>query len=152
MTPKKILIVEDQWESSDLICDVLKLTFKEWDIEQVESSREAIDRGTNETFDLMIIDIALADGLTGLDIIRKLYEAKAEKTPRMILVTGLGDKAIQGQDAGRKWMEQLSDVEKKLVAGFFQKPYPWREFLTTIAHSMGTTLPEKVKFFEEKAA
>jgi CheY-like chemotaxis protein len=145
----RVLIVEDQWESSDLIADVIRLTFKDWTVEQVTSGHDACTLTATANFDVVIIDLALADGETGLDIVKHI--AKAPYQPRVMLVTGQGDKS-QGMQLGKKWLEQLSETEGKLVDGFFQKPYPWKEFLTTLARSTKTALPSDSRFFKDQAA
>ena len=46
-------------------------------------------------------DIALADDVNGLEVIKKLWEGGLREKPRVIVITALGNKAFRGPRAGR---------------------------------------------------
>ena len=79
--------------------------------------------------DVMVLDIALADEVNGLEVIKRLWEGGLREKPRVIVITALGNKAFRGPRAGRPWVEQLNEHERTLVAAFFEKPYGWHAFL-----------------------
>jgi len=71
--------------------------------------------------------------MNGLEVIRRLWEAGMREKPKIIMITAMGNRAFRGPRPGRPWLEQLSEHERTLVVGFFEKPYSWNPFLTAVA-------------------
>lgn len=65
---KKILIVEDNTEINNMVCDYLKK--KSFDCIQAFSGTEALLYLKNQTFDIIILDLMLP-GINGNELIQK---------------------------------------------------------------------------------
>ena len=146
---KKLLIVEDHEETANAIADFIRFIFPDWELDHAWSGREAIDRALKNQPDVMILDIALADEVNGLEVIKRLWEDGQREKPRIIVITAMGNRAFRGPRAGRPWVEQLNEQEKTLVSGFFEKPYRWHAFLTAVAEAAGVEPPEKIKLIPD---
>jgi DNA-binding response OmpR family regulator len=70
----RILIVED----STLVTDAFRILFSEtgYDVDVAGSVAEAIERGTANTADIMLLDLSLPDG-NGLEVLEALRERGA---------------------------------------------------------------------------
>tara|TARA_R110001599_G_scaffold34796_6_gene111081 strand:+ start:4429 stop:5127 length:699 start_codon:yes stop_codon:yes gene_type:complete len=85
MIAKKLLLVEDDLEISELLCSLLQ---KEgFDIDPVFDGNTAEQTALENDFDLIILDIMLP-GKDGLDVLRSIRSKKA--TP-IIMLTAKGD-------------------------------------------------------------
>ena len=85
--PARILIVED----STLVTDAFRILFSEtgYDVDVAGTVAEAIERGTANTADIMLLDLSLPDG-NGLEVLEALRERGA--SPRATLaMTGRDD-------------------------------------------------------------
>jgi DNA-binding response OmpR family regulator len=83
----RILIVED----STLVTDAFRILFTEtgYDVDVAATVAEAIERGTENTADIMLLDLSLPDG-NGLEVLEALRERGA--SPRATLaMTGYDD-------------------------------------------------------------
>jgi DNA-binding response OmpR family regulator len=83
----RILIVED----SQLVAEAFSILFTEagYDVDSAETVAEAIERGTSEPVDLMLLDLSLPDG-DGLEILDALR--KKDSLPRTtVAMTGDND-------------------------------------------------------------
>src|SRR5437588_11802163 len=86
-SPTRILIVED----SPLVTDAFRVLFTDagYEVDAAATVAEAIERGTAQRVDLMLLDISLPDG-SGLDILNPLRERNS--LPRATLaMTGSND-------------------------------------------------------------
>jgi DNA-binding response OmpR family regulator len=72
--PARILIVED----STLVTDAFRILFSEtgYDVDVAGTVAEAIERGTANTADIMLLDLSLPDG-NGLEVLEALRERGA---------------------------------------------------------------------------
>src|SRR5439155_18758975 len=113
------------------------------------TGKAAIEQTLKDPADVMILDIALADDVNGLEVIKKLWEAGLRDKPRVVVITALGNKAFRGPRPGRAWVEQLNEHERTLVSAFFEKPYGWHAFLSAVAKAAGTEPPEKIKLIPD---
>jgi len=87
--PARILIVED----SPLVTDAFRVLFREagYDVDVAATVAEAIERGSAEAVDLMLLDLTLPDG-DGLEVLEALRERRT--LPRATLaMTGHDDSA-----------------------------------------------------------
>jgi DNA-binding response OmpR family regulator len=85
--PARILIVED----STLVTDAFRILFSEtgYDVDVAGTVAEAIERGTANTADIMLLDLTLPDG-NGLEVLEALRERGV--SPRATLaMTGHDD-------------------------------------------------------------
>lgn len=83
-TRPKILYVEDQEDSANLVVIILR---KDFNVIKAESVDEAEEKLKSEKFKLLIIDIALQSKFDGLDFIKKLKADEAYKGLPIIALT-----------------------------------------------------------------
>jgi CheY-like chemotaxis protein len=146
---KRVMIVEDHKENADAIADFIRFVFADWTIDHVATGKDAVERSLRDPADVMVLDIALADEVNGLEVVKRLWEGGLRAKPRVIIITALGNRAFRGPRTGRPWVEQLTDQEKTLVHSFFEKPYGWHAFLTAVAKAGGIEPPEKIKLIPD---
>jgi DNA-binding response OmpR family regulator len=87
----RILIVED----SPLVTEAFSILFTEagYEVDTAATVAEAIERGTSDTIDVMILDISLPDG-SGLEVLKALRDNGS--LPRATLaMTGHNDSESQ---------------------------------------------------------
>src|ERR1700681_12359 len=149
MPPKKVMIVEDHRDNAEAIADFIRFVFPEWGVEYAEKGQEAVDRMLQDPADVLVLDIALADEVNGLDVIKRLWESGLREKPKVIITTAMGNKAFRGPRVGRPWVEQLNEHERTLVSAFFEKPYGWHAFLNAIAKAAGVEPPDKIKLIPD---
>lgn len=117
----RILIVED----SQLVTEAFSILFTEagYDVDSAATVAEAIERGTSEPVDLMLLDLSLPDG-SGLEVLAALRENGS--LPRATLaMTGHNDS-----------QSRRSCIEAG-CADVLLKPVPIRELLRQIEHHLG---------------
>lgn len=83
-TRPKILYVEDQEDSANLVVIILK---KDFNVIKAASVDEAEEKLKSYNFKLLIIDIALQTKFDGLDFIKKLKSDEAYKSLPIIALT-----------------------------------------------------------------
>ena len=69
----RILCVEDNRDSREMIATLLRGTNKDYDVTAVETAAEALALNGKDRFDLYILDIWLP-GMDGVDLCRRLRE------------------------------------------------------------------------------
>lgn len=150
MTPlKKVLIVEDHEDNAQAIAEFIRFVFPDWTIDHTAKGLVAVERMIKDPADVLVLDIALADEVNGLDVIRRLWESGLREKPKVIITTAMGNKAFRGPRVGRPWVEQLNEHERTLVSAFFEKPYGWHAFLTAVAKAAGVESPDKIKLIPD---
>ncbi len=96
--PERILVVDDD----PLLCSLLEMALgrEGYQTHVVYSGRAALDALATESFDLILLDVMMAD-LNGFDVIRLLHESPAAAVP-VIFLTARVDAISQrvGMDAG----------------------------------------------------
>ncbi|MFZ5946352.1 MAG: response regulator [Stygiobacter sp.] len=113
----KVLLIEDD----EISVDVMKLFlrgFVETDISY--NAKDSIEKVKAQTYDLILMDINLGKGLTGIDLIRIIRELPQYKETPVLAVTAF---AMKG------------DKEEFLSAGFdfyLAKPFTREELRATI--------------------
>ena len=107
---KKILIVEDEKEILELLTDDLTESFH---VVTASNGLEAITKFNNQEFNLIIMDFTLprlnADSV--LLEFTKIIQIKKETFPKIIILTGDKDKAVQ----------KLKDFQNAII---LEKPFP----------------------------
>lgn len=83
-TRPKILYVEDQEDSANLVVIILK---KDFNVIKAESVDEAEEKLKSYNFKLLIIDIALQTKFDGLDFIKQLKSDESYKSLPIIALT-----------------------------------------------------------------
>ncbi len=146
---KRVMIAEDHKETADAIADFMRFVFPDWTLEHAVTGKEAVEKTLADPADVMVLDIALADDVNGLEVIKKLWEGGLRDKPRVIVITALGNRAFRGPRTGRPWVEQLNEHERTLVAAFFEKPYGWHAFLSAVAKAANVPPPEKIKLIPD---
>ena len=102
MSVKRVLIVEDHEDNAHAIADFIQFIFPQWKVEITSKGRHALDLMISEPVDVLVLDIALADEVNGLDVIKRLWESEITHKPRIIITTAMGNKAFRGPRVGRK--------------------------------------------------
>lgn len=146
---KKVLIVEDHEDNAQAIAEFIRFVFPDWTIDHTAKGLVAVERMIKDPADVLVLDIALADEVNGLDVIRRLWESGLREKPKVIITTAMGNKAFRGPRVGRPWVEQLNEHERTLVSAFFEKPYGWHAFLTAVAKAAGVDSPDKIKLIPD---
>jgi CheY-like chemotaxis protein len=149
MSAKKVLIVEDHEDNANAIVQFIRFVFPGWTVDHTDKGLEAVEQMIKDPADVLILDIALADEVNGLDVVKKLWQGGLREKPRVIIATAMGNKAFRGPRVGRPWVEQLNEHERTLVADFFEKPYGWHAFLTSVAKAAGVPPPDKLKLIPD---
>lgn len=114
MNTIRILLVDDNLDHVQLATRALKAQ-PTWRIDTARLGEEALDRASEDKYDLVLLDYRLPD-LSGLDVLKAL-RAKAPE-PAVILMTSQGSEevAIQALQAGAAaYVVKNTDFGKRLV-------------------------------------
>jgi CheY-like chemotaxis protein len=123
--PQRILVVEDNRDSRDMIRTLLFESDDDYEVTAVETAAEALALDGKNAFDLYVLDIWLP-GMDGLGLCRRLRERG--RTQPIIFFSA---------------MVQTADREYVLAAGaneFLVKPKDIDNFLPTVARLLKTTV------------
>lgn len=114
---KRILIVDDDRAS----CELLREIFAEqgWSAETAQTPERASELAQSERFDLVVSDVNLEAGETGLDLLRKLRD----RCP-VILVTGFGT------------LEAAVEAAREGAWDFISKPFKVEEVTAMARRAM----------------
>jgi CheY-like chemotaxis protein len=137
---KRILIAEDHKESRDSIVEFVRFYLPDFEISETTSGAETIKSILNDPPDVVALDLALDDDISGIAVIKRLWAEGLRNKPRIIIETALGF----GPQARKRWLEELGDAGG-LVHEIYQKPFKWGEFLTSVAQAAGLTPPDKIR-------
>ena len=124
--PQRILVVEDNRDSRDMIRTLLSESRNDYEVVAVETAAEALALDGRNPFDLYVLDIWLP-GMDGLGLCRRLRERG--RTQPIIFFSA---------------MVQTTDREYVLAAGaneFLVKPKDIDNFLPTVARLLTTAVP-----------
>lgn len=114
---KKILVVEDDEISRDVLILFLKNHFE---IDEARNGQTALEKADGNQYDLILMDVNLGRGMTGLDITKNLKKRPNYAKVPIIAITAF---AMKG------------DKEEFLQAGFdhyLAKPFTREELRATI--------------------
>jgi len=109
----RILVVDDDRNLSRILVNILD--FEGYDSEFVNSGQAALDKIKVESFDLMLLDLALPD-LNGLDVLRSAMEIRPAM--QAVMISGQGDihTAVEATRSGAyDFLEKPLDSERILV-------------------------------------
>jgi len=139
MSGHRILIVDDQKESTQIIRSSLESLEQDFHIDDVLSGEEALLELSSDPIDLLVADVRLP-GISGLELMKKFKEKDAGI--KVILVSGVTDQKIRQQ------------VAQAGAEAFFFKPISLADFLDSVERILGlveTTLPLELKVEQEEA-
>src|SRR5439155_18032634 len=74
MVTKRVMIAEDHKETANAISDFMKFIFPDWTLDHVATGKDAIAKTIENPADVLILDIALADEINGLEVVQKIWE------------------------------------------------------------------------------
>ena len=123
--PQRILVVEDNRDSRDMVKTLLSESGSDYDVTAVETAAEALMLDGKTPFDIYILDIWLP-GMDGLGLCRRLRERG--RTQPIVFFSA---------------MVQTTDREYVLASGaneFLLKPRDIDKFLPTIARLLGSSV------------
>lgn len=117
---KKILIVDDHGDIRRLIR--MTLEFEDYDIREAQNGEVALAMAREQKPDLVLLDVMMPGGLSGLDVCRRLHDEVDEAwVPRIIMLSARG---------------QAGDREAGLKAGadiYLVKPFSPLQLIDCIA-------------------
>jgi len=111
----RILIVEDERTLREGLTDLLSAAGH--DVVAREDGRSAVDCGTREAFDLVLLDLMLPD-LDGIEVCRRLRRARPSLYILMLTARGSEDDRVAGLEAG--------------ADDYLTKPFAVRELLARV--------------------
>lgn len=130
---KKILIVEDDTITRDIIRSLLKTTNAE--IEEVSTGIEAYKLIRENSYDCVILDLGLPD-FTGNELLTKLSEANIT-IPNTIIYTG--------KELSRKEHRELSKYTNSIILKGLKSDERLMDEVTLFLHHVATTIPDNPK-------
>lgn len=86
---ERILVVEDEYMINQIVTEFLK--DRKYEVYSVRSGEQALDTFTEQTFDLILLDIMLP-GIKGTDVLKKIRETS--DVP-IVMLTALDDEYTQ---------------------------------------------------------
>jgi CheY-like chemotaxis protein len=139
MTGHRILIVDDQLESTKIIRSSLEGLEQDFQIVDVLSGEEALLELSGDPIDLLIADVRLP-GISGLELMKKFKDK--DSGIKVILVSGVTDPKIRQQ------------VAQAGAEAFFFKPLSLADFLDSVERILGlveSTLPLELEVEQAEA-
>ncbi len=112
----RILIVEDEPSLRDGLRELL--TAADHEVVALEHGRDAVDAGTREAFDLVLLDLMLPD-MDGVDVCRRLRLVRPSLPILMLTARGSENDKVAGLEAG--------------ADDYLTKPFAVRELLARIS-------------------
>ena len=119
MTKQRILLVEDDASIAELI--TLHLNNAAYEVDNVDSVKEGIEKGLENSYHLILLDLMLVDG-DGMDVCRRLRLEKIQ-TPIIILT------------AKNEEIDKVLGLEGG-ADDYITKPFGIREFLARVKASI----------------
>ncbi|MFG6416630.1 response regulator transcription factor [Roseateles sp. DC23W] len=116
---KSILIVDDHADIRRLIR--LTLEFEDYDIREAADGATALRMAAERLPDLVLLDVMMPGGVSGIDVCRQLRAGCTSASPRIIMLSARG---------------QASDREAGLAAGadlYLVKPFSPLQLIDCIA-------------------
>ncbi len=114
---KKILVVDDDRDSCELLKEILSLPG--WAVTTAQDPEKALLLAVRERFDLLISDVNLEAGKSGLDLLRLMRESCP-----VILVTGFGS------------LETAIAASREGAWDFISKPFKVEEVVATARRAL----------------
>lgn len=86
----RILVVDDEKDMRDMLCNLLSVSRHE--IAEAENGSQALDLMSNETYDLVLTDVVMPD-IDGIELIMKIRE----RVPAQKIIAMSGGGGIEGR-------------------------------------------------------
>ncbi|HCQ14989.1 MAG TPA: response regulator, partial [Cryomorphaceae bacterium] len=84
----KILIVEDEKAIRNVLRNILKDENKDFEIEEAENGKQALDLMSEKEFDLALCDIKMP-GMDGIEVLEQVREKHPDTA--VVMISGHGD-------------------------------------------------------------
>ena len=88
---EKILVVDDEWELSNLLTEFL--TGEGYDVIQTSNGEEALELAEKEEPQVILLDVKMP-GIDGIEVCRRLKEEDKTRFIPIIMVTALEDRDV----------------------------------------------------------
>jgi two-component system nitrogen regulation response regulator NtrX len=109
----KILIVDDERSIRRALREILE--FENFEIDEAENGKEAIEKATSESYDIIFCDIKMP-GMDGMEVLDAFQEKKVDSPVIMISGHGNIDTAVQAIKKGAfDFIEKPLDLNRILV-------------------------------------
>jgi DNA-binding response OmpR family regulator len=125
----RILVVDD--EPSILHSLALLLLSNEYSVDIAATGNAAVEKGSQEKYDVLIVDLSLPD-MHGFEVIGKLREQNPEIIPIIISAHCLGESAAEAREWG--------------VYSYFEKPFPVQSLKEAISQGIAERDVRSVPF------
>lgn len=122
---RKILIVEDEEQVRRFLVDLLKKAG--WQVTAVDSGIEALDILSNTHFDVILCDLSLGCGPTGIDVLQR--RPKMNRSTPFLLLTAYGT------------IDRCREALKSGAADFLEKPTSPAQLLAAADRAAGFFMP-----------
>ncbi len=134
---KRILIVDDEKSITFILSKKLAKLGSEYQINTAETGQEALDRITEQHFDLLITDLRMP-GIDGLQLIEKVRAVSPQT--RLILMTAYGSDAVQER------------ARRLNVYRYITKPFTIKELIEASRSALSdkSAAPQKILFLSEQ--
>src|SRR5215831_10197059 len=93
----RILLVEDEHRVASVVSRALQES--SYDVDLAETGEKALELAAQRPYDSILLDIRLP-GLNGIEVCRKLRDAKVNTPILMLTARGLVEHRVEGLDAG----------------------------------------------------
>jgi DNA-binding response OmpR family regulator len=93
----RILLVEDERRVASVVTRALQEN--SYDVDWTETGEKALELAGQTTYDSILLDIRLP-GLNGIEVCRKLRDAKVDTPILMLTARGLVEQRVEGLDVG----------------------------------------------------
>lgn len=97
MTEASILLIEDEAEIANYICEVL--SGQGWQVTHFDTGREGLQAAKAQSYDMFVFDRMLPDA-EGLDLVETLRESGIETPVLMLTALGHSENKIEGYERG----------------------------------------------------
>jgi two-component system response regulator GlrR len=115
----RVLVVDDEVQLCQLL--EMRLTHHGYAVVSVHTARDALDRVTRESFDVVVLDLRLPDG-EGLDVLAELKRRTPDLPVLMLTAHGTIEAAVEAMRRG--------------AYGFLTKPFHDHDLLEKLAHAV----------------
>ncbi len=109
LTSKKILVVDDNKDVTDLVQAILDSS--SYDCVAANSGQECLDILKNQKFDLVLLDLAMP-GMSGLDVLSTLNEDPESRPHNIIIFTASPAYSEKDLEKVKKWYGAIERVNK----------------------------------------
>lgn len=124
---KKILIVDDQHEIRDLLRMTLELA-QSFSLIEAATAAEALEQANKEQPDLILMDVMLPGGMSGLEACRQIKERGTPgATPKVVIVSA------------RPFADMKAEYEASGADLFIAKPFGPIQLVQGISSLYGTS-------------